>query len=234
MMHILKHSKYRVLIISIFSGLCLFLSHGLYAVPLNNNDFNQAKLLASDNSHRSAHPTSRIIKISKHRSNMFANNDKWVDIYRYHYPTDTTEVLIYNLKNNELIQSKRHQNLQLSATRDEIKYAARLLENDPAFMKQLATEYYQRYQSQLPSTTIPLSSLRVKAVILTSENVHNLPQFKNTKNCGLNRCIYFFLSSLEAPYTNVTLETKAIVNLSLKAVTAFNQSQREHNHTAHH
>ncbi len=221
-MYTFKQTK--KLFISAIIPLSLGLVSYVHAEPLTSEDYAKAKSLDGNNS-RSLHPvTSRVIKVSKHRSNLMTHGSKWINVYRYHYPTDTTERLVYDVVNEKVIESKQFKNIQFSATRDEIAYAKHLLVHDPDFMEQLATEYYDRYHHPLPAQD-PLSNLNIKAIVLTTDNTHSLPVYAETKNCGLHRCVYFFLASLEAPYEYVTLETKAIVNLSKQTITPFSHNR---------
>ncbi|WP_318492481.1 hypothetical protein [Photobacterium leiognathi] len=230
-MHTLKQAK--TLLLSTAIPLTFGLVPFTHAEPLTAEDYTKAKNLGEANT-RSLHPTtSRVIKVSKHRSNVMTHNEKWMDVYRYHYPTDTTERIIYDVVNDKVVDSKQYKNIQFSATRDEIAYAKQLLTNNPAFMDKLSAEYYDRYHHSLPIQA-PLSGLNIKAIVLTSDNPHSIPLVANTKNCGLNRCIYFFFTSLDAPYEYVALETKAIVNLSKHTITPFRHKSEVSDHTDHH
>ncbi len=214
----------------------LLVCSNLLAEPLTRNDFNKAELLVNSQSTRSTHlssPNSRVIKIDKNRTEE-GYPSQLIDIFSYHYPSDTLKILIYDIENDKVIKTESHQNMQPSATDEEIKDAMSLLKQDADFMDRIANEHLKRYGSQVENAADLITDFGVKAVIYSEESDYAVPITKENKKCGLNRCIYFFLATLKKPYENVVLNTGAVVNLSKRKVVSFERLlDSGHNHDDH-
>lgn len=157
-----------------------------------------------------AAPTTELLLVERH-PNEKGQTIRLADVYTYDYATDETIINVVNLDTNQIVSSKRQQNLQLPLTENELQRASDLIFADDEERSLLDTEF-RRITGQ--SLSNPQQQLQVKAFVF---HASSLPEQLNaaSEQCGLHRCAQVLLYTADS----VVFEVSPIVNLSAGVIT---------------
>ncbi|QQZ28494.1 hypothetical protein HMY34_06825 [Thiothrix subterranea] len=155
-------------------------------------------------------PAPELLLVERH-PNAKGQTARLADVYTYYYSTNETLIEVIDLDTNQVISSRREQNLQLPLTANELQRASALIFADDEQRSLLDAEF-KRITGQTLNN--PMQQLQVKAFVF---HASSLPEQLNaaSQQCGLHRCAQVLLYTADS----VVFEVSPIVNLSAGVIT---------------